>query len=281
MMALKNLLVHLDDSKACESRIAVALALAEAHDAHLTGLALAVEASLPSYIGGQLPPEILEMQRERARELGQAAVARFTKAVKASGRPTDCRMVDSLDVDASRVIALHARYSDLAILGQAEPDDSASGMRRTLEEVVLSCGRPVLIIPYIGAGPNLGKRVVVAWDAGREAARAVNDALPILERAKEVTVLTINPKSGPNGHGEEPGTDLALHLARHGVKVEVQQSRGEEIGVGDALLSRVADRGGDLLVMGAYGHSRLREVVLGGATRSILEQMTIPVLMSH
>lgn len=280
-MALKNILVHVEDSDTCEARIAAALTLAETHDAHLTGLALAVEISMPSYIGGQLPPNILEMQRNNAREQGQAAVARFSKAVRASGRPTDCRMVGSLDVDASRVIALHARHSDLAILGQVEPDDSAGGMRRTLEEVVLSCGRPVLIVPYIGVGAGLGKRVVVAWDSGREATRAVNDALPILERAEQVTVLTINPKTSPDGHGEEPGTDIALHLARHGVKVEVQQSRGEEIGVGDALLSRVADRGGDLLVMGAYGHSRLREVVLGGATRSILEQMTIPVLMSH
>jgi nucleotide-binding universal stress UspA family protein len=122
---------------------------------------------------------------------------------------------------------------------------------------------------------------VVAWDAGREAARAVNDALPILRRAKAVTVLSINPQPSYDGYGEEPGADLAVHLARHGVKVEVQHSKGEEIGVGNAILSRLADHGADLLVMGAYGHSRLRELVLGGATRRILQSMTVPTFMSH
>lgn len=280
-MALKNLLVHLDDTEPCEGRIKAALALADAHDAHLTGLALAAEVSLPSYIGGQLPPEVLEIQRSHALERGQAAARRFTKAVETNGRSTDCRLIETLDIDVARVTALHARHSDLVILGQAEPEEESTWMRRTLEEVVLSAGRPALVIPYIGPGKTLGQRIVVAWDAGREAARAVNDALPLLERAKEVTVLTVNPKPGTDGHGEEPGADIALHLARHGVEVEVQQSRGEEIGIGDAMLSRLADRGADLLVMGAYGHSRLREVVLGGATRTILEQMTIPVLMSH
>ena len=193
----------------------------------------------------------------------------------------DCRVVESLDIDVARVIALHARHADLVVLGQPDPESTVTGHRQTLEEIVLSAGRPALVVPYIGPAKTLGERVVVAWDAGREAARAVNDALPILRRAKAVTVLSINPRPGIDGHGEEPGADLAVHLARHGVKVEVQHSKGEEIGVGNAILSRLADRGADLLVMGAYGHSRLRELVLGGATRRILQNMTVPTLMSH
>jgi nucleotide-binding universal stress UspA family protein len=120
---------------------------------------------------------------------------------------------------------------------------------------------------------------MIAWDAGREAARAVHDALPVLERAKSVVVLVINPRRG--NHGAEPGADIALHLARHGIKVEAQNTEVKDLSVADALLSRLADQGIDLLVMGAYGHSRLRELVVGGVTRQLFQQMTVPVLMSH
>jgi nucleotide-binding universal stress UspA family protein len=280
-MTFKDLLVHVDNTEACEGRLRAALALADAQGAHLTGLALAAETSMPSYIGGQLPPEILDMQRQQALERGRAAASRFAKAVQGSGRPVDCRIVESLDIDVTRVMIQHARHADLVVLGQPDPEEDETGLRQTLEEVILACGRPALVVPYIGAAKTLGERVVVAWDAGREAARAVNDALPILQRAKQVTVLSINPRPGFDGHGEEPGADIALHLARHDVKVEVQHSQGEEIAIGQALLSRLADRGADLLVMGVYGHSRLRELVLGGATRTILQNMTVPVFMSH
>jgi nucleotide-binding universal stress UspA family protein len=153
--------------------------------------------------------------------------------------------------------------------------------RQLAEQLVLASGRPVLLIPYIGAGATMGERVVIGWDASREAARAVSDALPILERAASVVVVTINPRQRDFGHGEMPGTDIALHLARHGVKVEVQRVETRDMDVGNALLSHLAGQSADLLVMGGYGHSRLREIVLGGATRTVLGDMTVPVLMSH
>lgn len=280
-MPYKNLLVHVDDSEPSEGRVAAAIALAEAHDAHLTGLSLAAETAIPSYIGGQLPPEILEAQRDQVRERSEAVAARFDAQVKRSGRTGESRIVSSLDIDAPSVVALHARHCDLSILGQPEPGVGAAYSRSVIETVIFSSGRPCLLVPYIGAGKNLGRNVMVAWDAGREAARAVNDALPLLERAASVTVLSVNPHASFDGHGEEPGADIALHLARHGVTVEVQQTRSDDISIGDTILSRLADTGSDLLVMGAYGHSRLREMVLGGATRSTLEQMTVPVFMSH
>ncbi len=280
-MAYKNLLVHLDETEACKGRVAAAIALARTQGAHLTGLALVIEASVPAYIGGQLPVEVVDVQRAQMLERGRATAAVFDKALAAAGQEGESRVVSGLDVDAARVISLHARHADLVILGQEEPEAATGVPPHTVEDVILSAGRPALVIPYIGAGKTLGQRAMVAWDASRESARAVNDALPLLEQAKAVTVLSVNPRPGVDRHGEEPGADIALHLARHGVKVEVQHTQVEEIDVGDTVLSRLADLGSDLLVMGAYGHSRLRELVLGGVTRTLLESMTVPVLMSH
>jgi nucleotide-binding universal stress UspA family protein len=137
------------------------------------------------------------------------------------------------------------------------------------------------VVPYIGGSDIIGRRALVAWNASREAARALNDAIPLLEDAENVTVLSVNPKRGIRGEGDLPAADIALHLARHGMKAEASYVVAEDIGVGDALLSRAADLGSDLIVMGGYGHSRLREIVLGGATRTVLRHMTVPVLLSH
>jgi nucleotide-binding universal stress UspA family protein len=123
--------------------------------------------------------------------------------------------------------------------------------------------------------------VLVGWDSSREATRAINDAMPLLQAAQAVTVLAIDPTDGPAGHGEMPGADIALHLARHGVKATIESTVSAGIGIGNVLLSRASDLGADLLVMGAYGHSRVRELVLGGSTRTVIESMTLPVLMSH
>jgi nucleotide-binding universal stress UspA family protein len=149
------------------------------------------------------------------------------------------------------------------------------------EEVALSSGRPALIVPYDWALATLGERVLIAWDASREVARAVSDAMPVLERAASVLVVSINPKSTPLGHGELPGADIALHLVCHKVEVEVQPVETDLMDVGEALLSFVADRSCNLLVMGAYAHSRVRELAPGGATQTILKKMTLPVLMAH
>jgi nucleotide-binding universal stress UspA family protein len=149
------------------------------------------------------------------------------------------------------------------------------------EEVTLNSGRPTLVVPYIGAAATIGERVMVAWNASREAARAIGDAMPLLERAKVVTVVSVNARPDALGHGEDPGADIGAHLARHGLKVEVERLEARDIDVPNAILSRLADAGSDLLVMGCYGHSRLREMVLGGVTRTILGEMTVPVLMAH
>jgi nucleotide-binding universal stress UspA family protein len=149
------------------------------------------------------------------------------------------------------------------------------------EDVLMGGGGPVLVVPHYGTYAKVGERVAIAWDASPTAARAVRYAMPLLAKASKVMVLAVNPEHSGARHGQVPGTDIALHLARHGVKAETEVSHSDEISVGDMVLSRSFDLGADLLVMGAYGHARLREVLLGGVTRHILAHMTCPVMMSH
>jgi nucleotide-binding universal stress UspA family protein len=278
-MAYKDLLVHVDDTRACAGRIKAAVELAVAHEAHLTGIYVIGEPPPSSLVSGYMPPDTLIMLQQRARERAEAALTRFADLAKRSQISFESQIDRVLYTAMADAIATNVRYADLAILGQADPEEGEAPSSLP-EEVTLSSGRPSLVIPYIGPAATLGQRVSVAWNASPEAARALNDALPILERAQAVDVVMVNSNDEP-AHGEQPGADIALHLARHGIKVEVQRIETRDLDPANAILSHVADRGSDLLVMGAYGHSRLRELVLGGVTRTILREMTVPVLIAH
>jgi nucleotide-binding universal stress UspA family protein len=279
-MSYKDLLVHVDDTRSCPARVQAAVDLAVAHEAHLIGVYIVAEPSPAAFVSGYVPPDLMDTLQQHARERAEAALARFTEVASRNQISYETRIDRVLYTAVADALSTNARYADLAIVGQADPDD-AEGPSYLPEEVTLASGRPTLVIPYIGPAKTLGQRVTVAWNASREAARAVNDALPLLERAQGVGVVAVNPSDAPFGHGEEPGADIALHLARHGIEVEVQRIEARDLDVANTILSHIADRGSDLLVMGAYGHSRLRELVLGGVTRTILREMTVPVLMAH
>ncbi|MGH6887342.1 MAG: universal stress protein [Geminicoccales bacterium] len=279
-MSYKDLLVHVDESKSCVKRIEAAIRLADAHDAQLTGVCVMPEPSAFAY-AVHLPAEVLETLSREATERAESVLKGFAGAAERAGIAYATRMDRGVDVELPEILAVHARHADLIVLGQVDADDPAVRHRSLPEEVTLNSGRPTLIVPYIGAAATVGERVTVAWNASREAARAVGDAMPLLERAKAVTVVSVNPRFDRFGHGEQPGADIAVHLAKHGVKVEVERLEATDIDVPNAILSRLADSGSDLLVMGCYGHSRLREMVLGGVTRTILHDMTVPVLMAH
>ncbi len=279
-MAFKNLLVHLDPSKSSAKRAEAAIALAAGHGAHLTALVAAPAPSVPSYVEAQIPASVFEHARAAALESLTAAGQAFAKRAGAAGVAYEVR-TELAREPLAELISRHARYADLAILGQSDPDDPMSGDPELSEDVILGCGRPVLMVPYIGALRTPGRKIVVAWDAGREAARAVNDAIPLLAAAEQVTVLIVNPKRGPGAHGDEPGADIATHLARHGVNVDVKVYTQRDLSIADVILARISDDGADLVVMGAYGHARLREMVLGGVTREMFRHMTVPLFMSH
>jgi nucleotide-binding universal stress UspA family protein len=279
-VSYKTILLHLDDAAGADKRIDAAIGLAQAHDAHLVGLCTPTPIYLPWSPEAGNREEFLALRRAEDEIWGKKVLANFeAAAAKAGLSKRESRYAVG---DPREVLDLHARYADLIVVGQADPNaDGARDAASRVEETILSCGRPVLLIPYIGLLAPVGRRVIIAWDASREATRAVSDALPMLARADKVMVVTVDAEPSPYGHGQLPGADLALFLSRHGLDVEALHVGSSGVRVGETLLNQASDRNADLMVMGCYGHSRMRELILGGATRTMLQSMPIPVLMSH
>jgi nucleotide-binding universal stress UspA family protein len=276
-MPLKDLLVHVGTDPACAARVDVAIDLAAAHDAHLTGIHILVWPVIPPYIAAELPHEAHDIQGRHLREAAERARALFEERARLGGVRHEWRAIEG---DLIETMTLHARYSDLTVVGQGiDSGEHERGLSALPAELALAVGRPVLVVPRYGTFASLGERVLVGWNGSREATRAVNDAIPILRRAGKVTVLTVDPEEEPSRR--VAGADISLHLARHGISAEAASTPAAAIAVGDALLSYAADLVADLIVMGGYGHSRLRERILGGVTRHLLQSMTVPVLMSH
>lgn len=276
-MTYKTILVHVDNGKYCPARLNMAIHLARRFDAHLVGLHALTAVRLPAYAIAEAGATLLDAQRTVAKEQADRAESLFKKAIAGAALgSTEWRVSSDDAVDA---LTLHARYTDVVVLGQPRERDGSGVESDFPERVILAAGRPVLMVPYAGKFERLGKRVLVAWNTGREATRAVTDSIPLLREAEQVHVVVFNPEG--TAHGAVPGADIGLYLARHRVPVEVSYHRADDIDVGNQLLSRVADLGIDLIVMGGYGHSRMRELIMGGATRTILESMTAPVLLSH
>ena len=271
-MTYKTILVHCDANPKVSHRLGVAVALAQQHGAHVIGVHVRPPLMTPVFSDGSVPTEALFTAYETAAKGNEAqASAAFGAAIKAAKLSTEWRVVEGL---AEEVLASQSRYADLLVLGQTDPDDAAS---LEPESVVLSSGRPALMVPHVGVTGEIGQTVLLCWNASRESARAATDALPLLRQAKTVMVLTIESEAG----SDAGGADAAAWLARHGVKATVQRDIAPDVDVGGVILSRAADRSVDLIVMGLYGHSRLREMVLGGASRTLLRSMTVPVLMAH
>lgn len=276
-MGYRTILVHIDPGTRCSLRVEAAINLARQHDAHLIALHALAPFEPPGYVLAQVGPELLEAQKRASiADLARTEREFLAQASAAGLRNIEWRAAIDDPVDA---MTLHARYADLLVIGQTDASQDSNIAADFPERLVLAAGRPVLILPSAGTFPTIGKRILVAWNPSREATRAVTDAIPMLRLADNVHVMAVNPRRGE--HGSVPGADIGLYLARHGVRVEVKSDQGAEIDVGNELLSRAADLDADLIVMGGYGHSRLKEWVLGGATRTILESMTAPVLMSH
>jgi len=245
-MALTDMLVYADTSPACVERLDLACRLAHRFEAYLIVV---------------------------CPEDGVAVGERFAKVLRQENLDGEWELAVGLPAP---YVTRRAQAIDLVILGQRTPDH-ATGLDAP-EDVVLACGRPVLVVPYSGHRDRIGETVIIAWNGSREAARAVQDALPLLTTSASVTVLSVNPEEDAD---IEDANRLVAHLARHGLNAQKRIVREDILAVSDVVLTQVAALGADLLVMGAYGHSRLREMVLGGVTREILRKMSVPILMAH
>lgn len=278
-MSYRSLLVHLDQTPQCSERSRQAIALAQRMQCHLVGLAPTGLLNFPAVpeASGALA-EFNSMAWEMLQEQAGQAAERFRAGCAAAGMRSCEVIVDAADTASSLV--RHAHCSDLLLMSQPDPDKPGhSQARAVLEQVLLHSARPTLLLPYAASFQTLGQRALVAWDDSREAARALNDALPLLRQAQSVQLLSW--REGLEDEDLRPRlAALQQWLAWQGVAAEAHEERSE-IGVAEALLSRAADQDADLIVMGAYGHSRWTELVLGGATRGLLDAMTVPVLMSH
>ncbi|HST73834.1 MAG TPA: universal stress protein [Acetobacteraceae bacterium] len=280
-MALKDILVQVDGTAQSAVRLDLAAGLARQHAAHLTALHV-IDPILndPMLYGDASGLAVLiDQARGEAQQAAGEIETRFRERLRSDGIAGEWRLSEGRTADA---VLLHARYADLVVLGQQDPDNPRlSGWGAVIEQTLFASGRPLLIVPYAGQFETIGRNVLIGWSATRESARALADALPLIATADNATVLAIDPRGGLAGHGEVPAADIALHLARHGIKVTAAHTASGGVSPGDVLLNYATDNDTDLLVIGGYGHSRVRELVMGGVTRTILQRMTIPVLMSH
>jgi nucleotide-binding universal stress UspA family protein len=276
-MGFKTMLVHVDTGRSASARLKFSADLAARFAAHVTCLYVRRPFQAPAFTDAGPAMDSLYRTYENAAKADEAlATATFKELVGGTSLSSEWRVADGL---VEEVVAADARYADLVIVGQAEPDAPATTTPEDLAETVaLSAERPVLIVPHIGVAKPPGKTVLLCWNGTREAARAATGALPILKTADKVIVLLIDPKNDGN---EQPGAAVTRWLVRHGVKAIVQRDTAAESSVGGVILSRAADQDADLIVMGLYGHSRVREWVMGGASRTLLASMTVPLLVAH
>lgn len=280
-MTYKTILVSLNEVGRIAESVAAAAGLARDLGAHVSGLYVIPAVQVYPSVGFEAAPQVFEGNRSFFRDNASKVKESFEAAMEGEGLPYDFHQIEArTPVIADDVIA-QGRSADLIVVSATNPDEITGVERDFVEQVVMSAGRPILVLPFKGDAKISLHDIVIGWDGGREAARAVFDALPLLKLARKVRVVRVDPQKDPALRGSMPGADLAQTLARHGVKAEAQGYMADGMDEGQALMRCAEDCGAGLIVMGAYGHSRLAEFIFGGATRFVLTRMVRPVLMSH
>jgi len=279
-MTFRSIFVHVDDAEPGEHRLEIAARLARAYPAQLLGAYVVRSGNVMPSASVMLPDEVVQRRLRENVEIQHDAEARFRAAAAAAG-------VTSLKWhapagDPLAAVVLHARYADLAVVGQPSRDEPNLAFATELANaVIMGSGRPVLFVPYVGQFNTMGERIMIAWKDSRESARAVADALPFLKRAKKVFAVAVTPDADDSLEDLLSDKHVAAFLRRHEVDAVVRRIAAPDIAAGELLLSQAADFSADMIVMGAYSRPRISEFVWGGVTRVMLASMTVPVLMSH
>lgn len=279
---IQDLMLPITGASGDDNALEAAIALAAHLDAHL---AVVDNTDLPTLFPpawGLAPADLLDEAYDTLREQGQAHAERLRKRLRKETISWELRTPESLLTEPSQVMALHARYADLAVVTAPAPQtDDAALVRGCFTSLLFESGRPVLLIPAHCSLALPMRHVVVAWQPTRESTRALHDALPLLARAESIDVVTVDATVGERRHGEDPGVDIGTHLARHDLAVNVVALQRRDKSIAAALLRHAAESGAQCLVAGGYGHSRRREWMLGGTTRELLHAPGLPILFSH
>jgi len=280
-MSYKTILVSLNEVGRLTELVDAAVMLARETGAHVSGLYVVPAVQVYPSVGFEAAPQVFEGNRSFFKENAARVKQAFEEAMRREGLSHDFHQIDArTPVIADEVVAA-GRVADLVIVSATNPEEITGVERDFVEQVVMALGRPVIVLPCKGKAAIALNEVVIGWDGGREAARAAFDALPLLKQASKVRVVCIDPQKDPSLRGSVAGADLAEALSRHGVKAEAQGYPTDGQDEGQALMRCAEDSGAGLIVMGAYGHSRLAEFIFGGATRFVLNRLVCPVLMSH
>jgi nucleotide-binding universal stress UspA family protein len=276
---IKDIIVNLEHKIARDPARDFAITIAETFDTHIAGIAFAYAPDFPGYVMLEIPSDIMAQMIAESEKAALAAIERFEAAARRSLVSAEHRLLKSIGAAAPLTLSTLARRVDLSVFMQSEPNDVDND--DMIETSLFQSGRPLIVVPYIQKDGLKLDHVVCCWDGSRAAARAINDALPLLAKATTVDLLIVLNEKTDSAGNEIRGAEMAKHLARHDVKVQIVTVPAADIDVTSAILSYVADSSGTLIVMGGYGHARLREVILGGVTRDMLKSMTVPVFMSH
>jgi len=278
-MCYKDILVHLDNSASLNGRLHAAAMLAQTHQARLIGVFVSPRNNIPNYISAQIDSSLrTKIADGQNLEVGKIKTA-FESTLKNNDLSGEWVHENG---DALDVITSHARHADLLVVGQFNADDEAVLYLQDLtDRLILAAGRPVLVVPYVYKNAVFGQKIIIGWDGSRTATRAIHDALPILKLAKKTIVMCVKQNSNEVLDDQPPGQKIAAHLSNHSVNVEAQHIVSNEIKPAHMLLNLAAEQGADMMVIGAYGHARIKELVMGGVTMHLLESMPLPVLFSH
>lgn len=276
----KNLLVNIPTECSPQPVIDGAISLATRLQAQLDAVAVGHEVPNMPFLteGGAAVATISKVEHEKALGRAQAALGIFEAEGRRAGIAYSCRAITELQAEAAAILGATARLYDLTVV--AQPEFERDSFDNALaQEILFQSGGPVLFMPYTFRGPFHAKRIGICWDGSRLAARAMRDAMPLLEQTEAITVLAISEaRSAP---ADASAAHLVHYLARLGVPTKIAAVTAKTANIQPSILSIASDESIDLLVMGGYGHSRLKETVFGGVTREMLESMTVPTLMSH
>jgi nucleotide-binding universal stress UspA family protein len=276
---IKDIIVNLEHRITRDPARDFAINIAETFDAHVAGVVFAYAPVFPGYVTLEIRADIVARMVAESEKAALAAIDRFDEAARRSLISAEHRLLKTIGAGAPMILSTLARRFDLSVFMQSE----RSGLDNDdmIETSLFQSGRPLIVVPYIQKDGLKLDHVVCCWDGSSAAARAINDALPLLVKATAVDLLIVLNEKTKNENNVVRGVEMATHLARHDVKVQIETVPAADIDVADAILSYVADNSGTLIVMGGYGHAKLREVILGGVTRAMLKSMTVPVFMSH